>query len=104
MRIGTDAGPRAATGPTATYHIYDVRSGIIVATHLFSGPAPDSEESRLANILHEAHQGSGIPREHLEVLTNTHVPQEEGAIRVDDATRKLVRSAPLTSALDPRLG
>lgn len=92
MRIGTDAGPGAATGPTATFHVYDVRSGIVVATHLFSGPAPESEASRLAKILQDAHQGSGIPREHLEVLTNPLVPPDEGELRVDHATKQLVRS------------
>lgn len=91
MRIGVGPGPSGAAQHQSTHYVYDARSGDIVGVHHFLGAAPDSDADRVASLLRAAHQASGVPLEHLAVLTNPDMPTGDGALRVAPQNGQLVR-------------
>jgi len=91
MRIGIDPGPGDAPQHQSSHYVYDVRSGIIVGAYHFAGAAPKSESERLTAMLKSSHEASGVPLEHLAVLTNPDVPAGEGELHIEHAKRQLVR-------------
>jgi hypothetical protein len=93
MRIGADAGPGKIRGHETTYVAYDVRTGRILATHHVIDAGVPSEEDQIKDLTKLAHETSRVPLDHIVILKNPHLPSGEGAIRVDDATKRLVRSA-----------
>jgi len=100
MPIGIGPGVNGAPQHESTYHVYDVRTGTIVVTHHFAGAAPKSEQERVEALRTSTHVTSGIAVEHLAVLTTRGLPPGEGALRIDHAARKLVRTP---GHFDPRL-
>lgn len=92
MRIGSADGPGKEQARKSTHVIYDTRSGDIVATHHFIGAAPSSEQHRINDLMKDAHERSRVPLDHLAILTNPDLPHGEGEVRVDHASKRLVRS------------
>jgi hypothetical protein len=92
MRIGAADGPAKEQAHKSTYVIYDTRSGHIVATHHLIGTEPPSEQRHARDLLTSAHEASGVPLDHLALLTNPDFPDGEGEARVDHAAKRLVRS------------
>jgi hypothetical protein len=91
MRIGSADGPGQERAHKSTHIIYDTRSGHILATHHFIGAAPSSEKQR-SDALTNAHETSGVPLAHLAMLTDPDLPHGDGEMRVDHASKRLVRS------------
>jgi hypothetical protein len=91
MRVGAGPGPDGAAHQQSSHYVYDLRSGVILATYHFVGAAPKSESDRLAAILKSSHETSSVPIEHLAVLTTQDVPPGEGELHVDHVMKKLVR-------------
>jgi len=91
MRVETSPGPGGAPRHQSNHYVYNVRSGVIVGIYHFLGAAPKSEPDRLAEMLKSSHEASGIPLEHLAVLTNQDVPPGQGELCIDDGTKQLIR-------------
>jgi len=68
-----------------------MRSGRIVATHHVIG-APMISEQHGRDVLSSAHETSGVPVEYLALLIDPDLPQGEGEVRVDHASKRLVRT------------
>ena len=64
--------------------MYDTRSGAIVLAHHFAGDERVPEEGWIVDVLHAAHDASGIAVEHLAVLTTPELPDADGELRVAD--------------------
>ena len=92
MRIGSADGPGKEQAHKTTHVIYDARSGHVVATHHFVSASPSSEQNRIADLMKDAHERSGVPLDQLAILTNPDLPHGEGEVRVDHAAKRLVRS------------
>lgn len=91
MRIGTEPGPDTERAHQTTHIAYDARSGRIVATHHVIGAATTSEQHR-RDLLRIAHETSGISLDDLALLIDPHLPEGEGEVRVDHASKRLVRT------------
>jgi len=98
MQIGIGHGPQGAPEHQSTHYIYDSRSGMIVALFHFAGATPKSEAARREELLRSAQESTHIPHEHLAILESPEVPPGEGELRVDHATRQLVRKSDHVSA------
>jgi hypothetical protein len=92
MRIGAGQGPGDAARHQSSHYVYDVRSGAIVGVYHFAGAAPKSEAERHQALLKGSHEASGIALEHLAVLSNPDLPAGQGELRVEPASRRVVRS------------
>jgi hypothetical protein len=92
MRIGAADGPAEEHAHKSTHVIYDTRSGHIVATYHVIGARPPSEQDHARDLLTSAHETSGVPLDHLALLTNPEIPHGEGEVRVDHAAKRLVSS------------
>jgi hypothetical protein len=92
MRIGSADGPGKERAHKSTHVVYDKRSGHIVATHHFIGAAPSLEQHRVSQLLKDAHEKSQVAVDHLAILTDPDFPHGEGAMKVDHAAKRLVRS------------
>jgi hypothetical protein len=91
MRIGAEPGPNKEHTHQTTHVVYDARSGRIVATHHVIG-APMISEQHGRDVLSSAHETSGVPVEYLALLIDPDLPQGEGEVRVDHASKRLVRT------------
>ncbi len=100
MHIGLGPGIDGAPRHESTYYVYDARTGAIIATYHFAGAAPKSETERINGLRQGTHETSGVPVEHLGVLSAREVPPGEGVLRVDHAAQKLVRAS---QHHDPRI-
>ncbi len=100
MPIGLGPGIDGAPRHESTYYVYDARTGAIVATYHFAGAAPKAEAERMEGLRQGTHETSGVPVEHLGVLSAREAPPGEGVLRVDHAAQKLVRA---TRHFDPRI-
>ncbi len=92
MRIGSADGPGKERAHKSTHVIYDTRSGHIVATHHFIDAVASEESQRVHKLLKEAHEKSRVGLDHLAILSNPDLPHGEGGVKVDHATKRLVRS------------
>src|SRR5262249_22168894 len=101
MRIEISTGPEGASKHQSTHYVYDSRSGIIIAVHHFAGAAPESEDNRREELLGTAQESTRIAREHLAILKNPEIPPGRGELRVEHASRRLVRE---NDPIEKRLG
>jgi len=93
VRFGLGPGPEGSTQHQSSHYVYDVRSGVIVATFHFVGAARQPDEALHRRILKQAHEASNAPLEHLAVLSGSEIPSGEGSLRVDPGAKRLVRTA-----------
>lgn len=101
MRIEIGPGPEGASKHQSTHYVYDSRSGIIIAVYHFAGAAPESEDKRREELLKTAQESTRIARENLAMLENPEIPPGQGELRVEHATRRLVRE---NDPIQKRLG
>jgi|KBSSwiStaDraftv2_1062776.scaffolds.fasta_scaffold1055450_3 hypothetical protein len=100
MDIGAGPGPDRAHAKQKTHYVYDVRSGAIVSVHHFVAAHSTSEENRIAEAMKTSSEASGVPIEHLAILTDPEIQPGRGTLHVDPAAKKLLRKA---VAFDPRI-
>ena len=99
MRVGIGSGPEGSSGHRSSHYVYDTRSGAIVAAHHFAGEERVSAADWIADVLHAAHEASGVAVEHLAVLTTPELPDTDGELRVADDRDRLDR----VNGPDPRI-
>ncbi len=93
MAFGISAGPAGAGQHQSSRYVYDVRSGVILATFHFVGAAKHSTDDLHRQLLKQVNESSAVAQEHLAVLSETELPEGEGPLRVDVNTKQLMRSA-----------
>ena len=91
MGFGIGNGPEGVERHQRTFYIYDVRNGNILATHHFFGAAREYSDELRDGLTRQAHEGSGVPLEHIEVLSGLEIPEGEGPLHVNTGAKNLVR-------------
>jgi hypothetical protein len=94
MGFGIGPGPEGSGGHQSSAYVYDLRTGVILGTFYFHGASKDLDDKLQRRLSEQIHEVSGVPLEHIAVLSGRETPAGEGPLRVDTATKRLIRTAP----------